>query len=76
MEDLFSLIQARIANQPGGDNAILAKKPLGGWSCASCEKNLTNMIKESNEFTAWNRMPFRDPNDKLKKVGQGFSKIL
>ena len=28
---------------PDGDNAMLSKKPLGGWSCASCEKNLTNL---------------------------------
>jgi len=25
------------------DDAMFAKKPLGGWSCASCEKNLINL---------------------------------
>lgn len=25
------------------DDAMFAKKPLGGWSCASCEKNIVNL---------------------------------
>ena len=25
------------------DDAMIAKKPLGGWSCISCEKNLVNL---------------------------------
>jgi len=25
------------------DDAMFARKPLGGWSCASCEKNLINL---------------------------------
>lgn len=44
IENLFALIQARMAAHTEGDNAILSKKPLGGWSCASCEKHLTNLI--------------------------------
>jgi len=60
-----------------GDNAILSKKPLGGWSCASCEKHLTNVQQQQvPEHQSWNRMPYRDPNDRIAKVGQGFSKML
>jgi len=55
---------------------MLAKKPLGGWSCASCEKNLINLSGQINENLAWNRLPYRDPNERLAKVGQGFSKML
>ena len=25
------------------EDAMFARKPLGGWSCASCEKNLVNL---------------------------------
>lgn len=25
------------------NEAMLQKKPLGGWSCASCQKNLVNI---------------------------------
>ena len=43
LENLYTLIQTRVPTMPDGDNAILSKKPLGGWSCGSCEKNLTNI---------------------------------
>jgi hypothetical protein len=74
---LFALIQARLSAQVEGDNAILSKKPLGGWSCASCEKNLNNMVSgNGDQQTNWNRMPYRDPAERMAKVGQGFSKML
>ena len=25
------------------DDAMFTKKPLGGWSCASCERNIINL---------------------------------
>ncbi len=55
---------------------MLSKKPLGGWSCASCEKQLTNLINAPPEHQHWNRMPYRDPNERMAKIGQGFSKML
>lgn len=70
MENLFALIQARLSAHVEGDNAILSKKPLGGWSCASCEKNLNNMMAISApEHNHWNRMPYRDPSERMAKVG-------
>ncbi|CDW89676.1 UNKNOWN [Stylonychia lemnae] len=76
LENLFTLIQTRIPTVPEGDSAMLSKKPLGGWSCASCEKNLTNIMSQSQDHQSWNRLPMREPNIKLAKAGQGFSKIL
>jgi hypothetical protein len=58
-----------MSSQVEGDNAILSKKPLGGWSCASCEKNLSNMMSQPPEHHHWNRMPYRDPNERMAKVG-------
>ena len=29
--------------KPEGEDAMLARKPLGGWSCGSCEKNLEKL---------------------------------
>jgi len=31
------------SNNPDEENAMFSKKPLGGFSCASCEKNLINL---------------------------------
>lgn len=58
------------------DDSMLAKKPLGGWSCAACEKGLINLQGLPVDFHAWNKMPQRDPADRIARVGQGFSKML
>ncbi len=76
IENLFALIQARMSSVSEGDNALLSKKPLGGWSCASCEKHLTNIQTHASDHQAWNRMPYRDPGERMAKVGQGFSRML
>jgi conjugal transfer/entry exclusion protein len=36
-------IFAQKQSNPDEDNAMFSKKPLGGISCASCEKNLINL---------------------------------
>jgi hypothetical protein len=56
---------------------MFTKKPLTGLSCASCEKNITNLYGQGAvDHTTWNRMPVRDPADRIARVGQGFSKML
>jgi hypothetical protein len=30
-------------NVSNEEDAMFTKKPLGGWSCASCERNITNL---------------------------------
>lgn len=32
------------------NDAMLAKKPLGGWSCISCQKGLQNAMGSSVEY--------------------------
>ena len=58
------------------ETALLAKKPLGGWSCASCEKDLVNISGRVPGYQAWSKLPFRVPGERIAKVGQGFSKML
>lgn len=55
---------------------MFSKKPLGGMSCASCEKGLVDMYGKRVEFMPWNKLPFRDPSERIARVGQGFSKML
>jgi hypothetical protein len=61
---------------PSEEDALISKKPLGGYSCASCEKNLVNMSGSKAEYNSWGKLPFRDPSDRLTRIGQGFSKML
>lgn len=58
------------------ENAMLSKKPLGGLSCASCEKNLTNLQGLRSQFLVWGKFPKREGEKLLNKSGYGFSKIL
>jgi hypothetical protein len=54
---------------------MVAKKPLGGWSCLNCSKNITNMSGTLADFVVQNRFPNRDPNERLNKQ-IGFSKYM
>ena len=69
-------MSSRQAQHENEDDAMFTKKPLGGMSCASCEKNITNLYGHKADYLPWNRFPFRDPSERIAKVGQGFSKML
>jgi len=45
------------------------KKHLCGFSCASCEKGLTDMQGKKVEFMPWGKLPFRDPSERIARVG-------
>jgi hypothetical protein len=57
-------------------DAMFAKKPLGGWSCASCATDIVNLQGVPADYVPWSKWPLRDPNEKLSKSGTGFSRIL
>ena len=50
------------------DNALLAKRPLGGWSCASCQKDLINIEGMRVPYYPWNKLPVRDATERIAKV--------
>jgi len=62
--------------QNNEDDAMFTKKPFAGLSCASCEKDIINMYGKRVEYMPWGKMPFRDPSERIARVGQGFSKML
>lgn len=51
-----------------GEGAMFAKKPLGGWSCASCTKDLINIEGRRVPYNPWQRLPTRDPAERIAKV--------
>ena len=51
-----------------------SKKPIGGYSCASCEAYIGE-LKEKADFMAWNKYPNRD-KEKNYRIGNGFSHIV
>lgn len=50
------------------DDAMFTKKPLGGMSCASCEKDIINLQGRRVDFLPWNKLPFRDPSERIARV--------
>ena len=75
-QNLYNLIMSKGGNGENEEDAMFSKKPLGGLSCASCEKGLVDMYGKRVEFLPWSKLPFRDPAERIARVGQGFSKML
>jgi hypothetical protein len=72
VKNLYDLFMSK--GQGGGEeDAMFLKK---GYSCASCEKDLVNLYGKKVEFMPWSKLPFRDPSERIARVGQGFSKML
>ncbi len=75
LKNLYDLFMSKGGNEHNED-AMFSKKPLGGFSCASCEKDLVNLYGKKVDFMPWSKLPFRDPSERIARVGQGFSKML
>ncbi len=50
------------------DDAMFTKKPLGGTSCASCAKDITNLQGQMAEYQPWKRLPFKEPGERISRV--------
>jgi hypothetical protein len=55
-------------NHDHEDDAMFTKKPLGGMSCASCEKDIVNMYGRKADYLPWGKFPFRDPAERIARV--------
>lgn len=75
LKNLYDLFMSKGQN-PTDDDAMFNKKHLCGYSCASCEKDLVNLYGKKVEYMPWSKLPFRDPAERIARVGQGFSKML
>ena len=75
LKNLYDLFMSKGSNT-NDDDAMFNKKHLCGYSCASCEKGLSDIYGKKVEFLPWSKLPFRDPTERIARVGQGFSKML
>ena len=55
---------------------MFTKKNLGINNCASCEKGLVGLQGMPVEHTAWKKLPFREPGERIARYAAGFSKML
>lgn len=76
IKNLYDMVIAT-QKEPGiEDSGMLTKKYVGPVNCASCEKNIVNLLAQPVDYTVWKRLPFREPSERIARYGQGFSKIL
>lgn len=69
LKSLYDMIMSNGGGKVGHEeDAMFAKRPLGGWSCASCEKGLINLEGRAADFLPWSKLPFRDPSERLSRV--------
>ena len=74
-QQIKNITQIFLKKMDNSDSAwILAKKPMN-TICASCESYIGE-LKDSGTYIPWNKYPNKDPNDKLYRLGNGYSKML
>lgn len=61
------IVEVYIKKMEKGDNWLIAKKPVNGFACASCESYIGD-LHDNNQYVPWNKYPVRDPNDKAYRV--------
>lgn len=76
LEKRLVLLEEVMHSEDNAESAMLAKKPLGGWSCASCQKEIVNLEGVRTQYYPWAKFPQRHPTERIAKVGQGFSRML
>lgn len=77
-QQIRNIVQIYIKKIDKGENWLLAKKPITNNLCASCESYIGDLkdTNDNNLYIPWNKYPVKDPNDKLYRMGHGFSKML
>lgn len=68
------IIEVYIKRMDKNDSWLIAKKPIGGYSCASCESYIGD-LKNKESYMPWNKYPQRE-KDQNYRVGNGFSRML
>jgi hypothetical protein len=67
LKQIKHIIEFYIKKGDKSENWLLAKKPLGGHLCASCEAYIGD-LHDNTQYLAWNKYPMRDPNEKFYRV--------
>lgn len=76
IKSLYEMIVANQNKAPQEESAMFTKKYVGPVNCASCEKDIVNLLAQPVDYHVWKRLPFREPSERIARYGQGFSKIL
>ena len=75
VESVLNKIEGKI-RRADAEEAILARKPLAGWTCGSCDKNLDKLSGRTAAYVPWGKLPVRDPKERIIKAGNGFGNMV
>ena len=73
IKNLYEFLFAQKQENEG--DALFSKKPLGGNSCASCDKSLMHLMGTKEKYHPWNMLPKREKLP-IASIGAGFSRLL
>ena len=73
IRDVLDVLKRK--DEENGD-AMISRKQLGPVNCASCDKNVFNLLGSAAEFSPAKQMPARETSERIARYGQGFSKML
>ena len=74
---LLELLSQREDQESG--NWLITKKPMSGYSCASCDTYIGELKNDQNKFVNWKKMPLKEKeikDEQFFKVGNGYSRLL
>mgnify|MGYP000849497185 CR=1 FL=1 len=66
-QQIKNLLELYLKFKEKGDNWLLAKRPMEGHSCASCE-HFIGELHENNMPIHWKKYPLREQNEKIYRV--------
>ena len=78
-EQFKKLLELLAIKEEEKENWLIAKKPINGYSCASCESFIGDLKNDKNKFIHWNKMPTRERDltgEKFYRIGNGYSRLL
>ncbi|CDW89817.1 UNKNOWN [Stylonychia lemnae] len=73
ISSLYQALNLMQTTNKDEDDAMFAKK---GYHCLSCDKNINNLNGSVVDYQAWQKLPLKDSQDRIARLGKGFSKIL
>ena len=66
VKNLSEIVIAIKAKELEPDTGMFTKRSV--TNCASCEKNITNLLVTGADHQNWNKLPFREPNERIARV--------
>lgn len=69
IKNMYDMMIAKQTETPNEESGMFTKKYVGPANCASCEKNITNLLGQPVDYHVWKRLPFREPSERIARYG-------